>query len=232
MCDVRSVTETTGGRLTAWPMTAFLESFVFGAANSVHCACMCGPIAVALHANATGAMWYHVGRTVAYGAMGVVLGGAGAALGTHELATPTAWVSFVLAAGLVALALLGERGAMKIPGLGGAVQAVLKRARRLPPFGRAAALGLATPLLPCGLLWSAFAGATVAGSPLGGGSVMVGFALGSLPLLFLAQTQATRLVQRFGPRTMLWVQRGAMLLAAAMLAWRGFISLQGESCCH
>ncbi len=213
-------------------MTAFLESFVFGAANSVHCACMCGPIAVALHANATSALWYHVGRTIAYGAMGVVLGSVGATMGARDLGAPTAWVSFVLAAGLVLLALVGERGALKIPGLGGAVQAVLQRARRLPPFARAAALGLATPLLPCGLLWSAFAGAAIAGSALGGGAVMSGFALGSLPLLFLAQTQAARLVQRFGPTTMLRVQRGAMLLAAGVLVWRGLVSWQGESCCH
>lgn len=213
-------------------MTAFLESFVFGAANSVHCACMCGPLAVALHANAASAWWYHVGRTIAYGALGVGLGAAGAAVGTHELGTPTAWVSFVLAAGLVVLVLFGERGAMKIPGLGHAMQSVLRSGRGLPPRLRAGLLGLATPLLPCGLLWSAFAGASIAGSPQGGGSVMLGFALGSLPLLLLAQLQAGALARRFGPLTLQWVQRGAMLLAAGVLAWRGLASLQGESCCH
>ena len=213
-------------------MTAFLESFVFGAANSVHCACMCGPLAVALHANVTSALWYHVGRTIAYGALGVGLGSAGAALGTEQLGTPTAWVSFVLALGLVLLAVIGERGAMNIPWLGAAMQSVLRRGRRLPANVRAALLGLATPLLPCGLLWSAFTAAAIAGSPQGGGAVMTGFALGSLPLLLLAQTQAGNLARRFGPRTMQWVQRGAMLLAAAVLVWRGFVSLQGESCCH
>jgi sulfite exporter TauE/SafE len=76
------------------------------------------------------------------------------------------------------------------------------------------------------------AGATVAGSALDGGTVMAGFALGSLPLLFLAQTQATRLANRFGPDTVRWVQRTAMLTAAGMLIWRGVVSLQGESCCH
>jgi uncharacterized protein len=93
-------------------------------------------------------------------------------------------------------------------------------------------MGLATPLLPCGLLWSACAGAAVAGSSLAGGTVMLGFALGSLPLLLLAQTQAGRLARHFGPRTLMWVQRGSMLLAAGLLAWRGILALQGESCCH
>lgn len=213
-------------------MTAFFESFIFGAANSVHCACMCGPIAVALHANAKSAVWYHSGRTAAYGAMGVGLGSIGAALGTRELGTPTAWVSLMLAAGLLLLVLTGERGVVRIPGLGNAMQKVLRRGRALSPRGRSLLLGLATPLLPCGLLWAAFASAAVAGSAVGGASVMTGFALGSLPLLLLAQLQAHWLTRKFGPTTLLWIQRSAMLLAAAALAWRGIVALQGESCCH
>ncbi len=213
-------------------MTAFLESFVFGAANSVHCACMCGPLAVALHANATSALCYHGGRTAAYGAVGVALGAVGTAVGTDQLGQPTAWVSLVLALGLVVLALVGERGAIAIPWLGGALQSVLRRGRGLPPAARATLLGVATPLLPCGLLWSAFTGAAVAGSPLGGGAVMTGFALGSLPLLFLAQTQAGRLTRRFGPAGLQWIQRSAMLLAAGVLVWRGVAALQGGGCCH
>jgi len=50
---------------------------------------------------------------VAYGAVGVVLGGLGCAVGSGELGAPTAWVAFVLAAGLAALRVsarrLGER---------------------------------------------------------------------------------------------------------------------------
>jgi uncharacterized protein len=61
---------------------------------------------------------------------------------------------------------------------------------------------------------------------------MTGFALGSLPLLFLAQTQAGRLLRRFNPRTLAYVQKGAMLAAAALLVWRGIASTQGGSCCH
>ncbi|MBX3463552.1 MAG: sulfite exporter TauE/SafE family protein [Planctomycetes bacterium] len=207
------------------------ESFVFGAANSVHCACMCGPLALAFDTSAMGAISYHIGRTISYGALGVGLGALGAAFGSDQLGAPGAWVSFVLAAGLVLLALVGERGALRLPGLGRLAQRALGRARRLPAHARAGALGLATPLLPCGLLWSACAGATVAGSGLAGGGVMVGFALGSLPLLLLAQTQVARLLQRFGPRTLSWVQRAAMLGAAAVLAWRGVMAVQGSSCC-
>lgn len=212
-------------------MPPLVESFVFGAANSVHCACMCGPLAIAFHGGTGGSWSYHIGRTFSYGALGVVLGLAGRAVGSHELGEPTAWVSFVLAAGLVLTVLLGTRGTLRIPGLGALTQRVLARTRALPPAWRALALGLGTPLLPCGLLWAACAGAAVAGSGIDGGGVMVGFALGSLPLLWLAQSQAVRLAQRFGPTTMLRVQRLAMLSAAGVLVWRGIVALQGGSCC-
>lgn len=213
-------------------MPLLFESFVFGVANSLHCAGMCGPLALAFAGGTTGALSYHTARTISYGALGVVLGTLGTAFGSHELGAPTAWVSFALAFGIVVLVLVGERGAVRVPGLGPLVQRVLGRARRLPPVWRAAAFGFGTPLLPCGLLWSACAGAAMAGSSLGGGSVMFGFALGSLPLLLVAQTQATRLAQRFGPGTLLWVQRIAMLSAAAVLVWRGVLAMQGDSCCH
>lgn len=211
-------------------MTPLFESFVFGAVNSLHCAAMCGPLALAMQGGAFGAASYHLGRTLAYGSLGVVLGAAGAMLGSRQLAAPTAWVAFVLAAGLLVLALLGERGALSIPGLGPLLQRQLARGRALSPGLRCLLLGALTPLLPCGLLWSACAGAAIAGSPLAGGTVMFGFAIGSLPLLLLAQTQAVRLARRFGPRTLLWITRGTMLLAAAVLVWRGAAVLAGGSC--
>jgi sulfite exporter TauE/SafE len=213
-------------------MTPWFESFVFGAANSLHCACMCGPLALAFAGGTKGACSYHLGRTVAYGAIGVVLGGLGCAVGSSELGAPSAWVAFVLAAGLLVLALAGERGAIAIPILRTAVQSVMARTRALSPAARAGMLGLCTPLLPCGLLWAACAGAAVAGSALAGGCVMLGFALGTLPLLLLAQTQAGRLARRFGPTTLRWIQRAAILLAALMLVWRGITGMQGGCCCH
>lgn len=213
-------------------MTPWFDSFIFGAANSLHCACMCGPLALAFEGGAGGACAYQLGRAGAYGTIGVALGGLGGVLGASALAAPSAWVAFVLAAGLVVLATIGERGALAIPGLGGALQRALARTRTWSPAWRAGALGLATPLLPCGLLWAACAGASVAGSPIAGGGVMLGFALGSLPLLLLAQSQAGRIARRFGPRTVRFVQRAAMLLAAATLVWRGLAAVQGSTCCH
>lgn len=213
-------------------MNLWLDSFVFGAANSLHCACMCGPLALMLQGNVVSSFSYHAGRTAAYGTLGVVLGGLGAVVGSTELAAPASIVAFVMAAGLILLVLVGERGAMRIPGLERMVPRLTARTRHLSPTARAGILGVVTPLLPCGLLWSAFAGASVAGSAADGAAVMTGFALGSLPLLFLAQTQAGSFARRFGPRAVQILQRSAMLLAAGALVWRGYANLQGSSCCH
>jgi len=136
-----------------------------------------------------------------------------------------------MAGGLIALALFGDRGVMRIPLIGQLVPRITARTRRLSPVTRAAMLGVVTPLLPCGLLWAAFAGASVAGSATSGATVMAAFALGSLPLLFLAQSQAGRIATRFSPRSVQILQRSAMLLAAITLAWRGYANLHGDSCC-
>lgn len=213
-------------------MDSLLDSLVFGFANSLHCACMCGPLALLIHGSVIGMASYHVGRTTAYALVGLGLGSLGAALGADSLAQPASIVAFVLAAGILVLLCFGERGALNVPGLRRVVPAVNARARELSPRLRALLLGAITPLLPCGLLWSAFAGASLAGSPIAGATVMAGFAIGSLPLLLLAQSQAGRIAQRFGPRTVRNVQRVAMLLAVIALVWRGIVFSQGDSCCH
>jgi sulfite exporter TauE/SafE len=99
---------------------------------------------------------------------------------------------------------------------------------------RAAVLGLATPLLPCGPLYMMLALAMANGSAAGGAEFTVAFGLGTLPLLALAQTQLHRLGLKFSPLTLLRVQRGMALVAAAVLAWRLRGTLIGDevSCCH
>ena len=212
-------------------MSLLIESFIFGAANSVHCACMCGPLAIAFGARPRDTTAYQMGRALSYSAVGTALGGSGALLGSHEVGVPTATVAYVLAIGLVLLALVGERGSLKIPFLSRLLARATAKSRRLSPTLRAGLLGVCTPLLPCGLLWSACAAATVAGSAPNGAIVMLGFALGSLPLLVLAQWHAPSLARRLSPRTLKLVQTLAMLLAAVVLLWRGVLASQG-GCCH
>jgi sulfite exporter TauE/SafE len=211
-------------------MSPWFDSFVFGAANSLHCAGMCGPLALAFQGGNGPAVAWHLGRLVSYAAIGLVLGGLGGAMGAAHLGSPA--VALVLAAGLVVLALVGERGALSIPGLAGPLQRVLARTRGSSALWRASVLGLLTPLLPCGLLWAACSSAAIAGDSLAGGAVMAGFALGSLPLLVVAQTQIGSLSRRLGPTALRVLQKAAMLSAAGLLVWRALAAMHGNSCCH
>src|SRR5262249_5366928 len=102
---------------------------------------------------------------------------------------------------------------------------------RQGPLQRGAALGLMTPLLPCGLLWAACAAAAIAGSAGDGALVMAAFALGGLPLLVLVQGPLGGLLRRLAAPKLDLVRRGAMALCAGLLLWRGVVGLHG-SCCH
>jgi sulfite exporter TauE/SafE len=68
-----------------------------------------------------------------------------------------------------------------------------------PALPTAAALGFATPLLPCGPLYFILAAALLAGSALRGAEFMLAFGLGTVPLLWLAQSQFHRLQARLSP---------------------------------
>ncbi|GAB4144131.1 MAG: sulfite exporter TauE/SafE family protein [Planctomycetota bacterium] len=208
------------------PMTPLLESFLFGLVNSLHCAGMCGPLALSLGG---GAWTYQAGRLISYGTLGVVVGSLGRGLGSGELGTPSAWVAFALALGLLMLALVGDASSIRIPVVSRWLARGVAAARALPARRRGAVVGLLTPLLPCGLLWAAVAAAALSGSWLGGAQVMVGFALGAVPLLSLAQGLA--LHRRLSPLALARIRRGAMLLAAAALIWRGAHALGSGSCC-
>ena len=84
----------------------------------------------------------------------------------------------------------------------------------------AAALGFATPLLPCGPLYFLIALALLAGSAARGAEMMLAFGLGTVPLLWLAQAQFHWVRRRLSP---LWLNRTRValaLVAAATIGWR------------
>jgi sulfite exporter TauE/SafE len=84
----------------------------------------------------------------------------------------------------------------------------------------AAALGFATPLLPCGPRYFVVSLALLSGSAVRGVEFMLAFGIGTVPLLWLAQSQFHWVRQRLSP---LWLARTRMAVAlttAAVIAWR------------
>ncbi|MGA1524164.1 MAG: sulfite exporter TauE/SafE family protein [Planctomycetota bacterium] len=210
------------------------QGMVFGLANSLHCAGMCGPMAAFFLDAPRAAIPYHTARTLAYVGVGTLAGTAGLAVGAADWGHGGAVMALVLALALLAFALGLDRHLGRVPGAGRIVTATIQRTRSMSPYGRAAAIGLLTPLLPCGLLSAAGSAAGAAGGPAEGAASMFGFALGLLPVLVITQANLGFLQRALGPERVQLVARITMVLAALMLGGRAVASLTaagpGDAC--
>lgn len=225
-------------------------AFVAGLVTSLHCIGMCGPLACAViplrnpagrwstDAHVVGSV-YHVARLAGYAALGALFG----ALGRLPLewlgAGVVRWLPWTLVVFFVAMAFRWDRHLPRVPFLGNVHLRVHGWMRGRPPAWAAAALGLVTPLLPCGPLYLVAALAMTAGSALRGVEFMLAFGLGTIPLLWLLQSNFHWIRLRLSPVWISRLQTGLALVAAAAIAWRlratlGFagpaIGLPG--CCH
>lgn len=208
---------------------------VLGLASSLHCVTMCGPlIAVASAplrptAGATSParllLWqatYNLGRGLTYVVIGGVLGAVGQAL-TSLFAAKLVGGIVQLALGLLIVALgvwqLRKGSAVSTAGDGPltrAIRSVMTSRRSLGMLG----LGLLTGLLPCGVLYAAFARSLAAQSFSEGAALMGAFWLGTVPLLAgvgLLSGQVFRAAGRYA----------AVLLCVAMVATGGWLGVKG-----
>ncbi len=202
--------------------TAFLLGFV----GSVHCAGMCGPLALALPhwgrgqgSFLAGRLLYNLGRLFTYGILGAIFGlvGQGATLVGLQR-----WVSLTLGALILMGLVISPRLAHQVPiargvnwlkqRLGGLLQS-----RGLPAlFG----VGLLNGLLPCGLVYVAAAAAVATGDVLSGVRYMLVFGLGTVPMLLIISLLGAKL--RFSFR--LRMQRlipASLALVGVLLMLRG-----------
>lgn len=189
-----------------------------GLVTSVHCAGMCGPLTCAALPRPSAA--YHAGRLASYGVIGAVCGALGRGPLDWLSDSPLALLPWFLVAVLLATA-LGIKPRLPRPWF---VQKFYARWRLLagnrPLWQRGAVIGLMTPLLPCGPLYLMFGACLLTGSALQGLEFAMAFALGTVPLLWLAHGSWRMLALKFGPRTLSRVQRGLAFTAAAVLVWR------------
>jgi hypothetical protein len=166
-----------------------LTAIVLGLVGSLHCAGMCGPLALALPAAGTsgpgflsGRLAYNLGRILTYCLLGVVFGLVGKTL---VVAGVQRWVSI----GLGLMLLIGLFSSRKlalwrpvtsfVEGLKSRMGSLLRRRS----FSSRLSLGLFNGLLPCGLVYVACAGAVATGGLLSGLAYMAGFGLGTVPMM-------------------------------------------------
>lgn len=202
-------------------------AFVAGLVTSLHCAGMCGPLACSLMpvrgdaADAqTVSTTYHLTRLASYAALGALAGGLGELPLSFVSASFLRWFPWLLVLFFIALAFRLDRYVPKPAALSRLSFRLTARLRMRSRVHAAAALGLATPLLPCGPLYVLIALALVSGSALRGIEFMLAFGLGTVPLLWLAQSQFHWVRRKLSP---LWLNRTRIVLAlvtAALLGWR------------
>jgi sulfite exporter TauE/SafE len=198
-----------------------------GLATSLHCAGMCGPVACSLmglkaapQQQQQAAALYHGGRVFSYTTLGVIAG----AIGYWPLAqitrSPVMVLPWILAVVLLFMA-LGFRLHLPKPLF---LRKWSARTRlklcRIPVRRGAFALGLATPLLPCGPLYLMTGIALASGSAVKGAEFMMAFSMGTIPLLWFAQHRFHVWRQQLGAVAMDRVKRGICLVASLMLIVR------------
>lgn len=197
--------------------------------GSAHCASMCGPF-VACYAgqradevssrasNRRAAVGYHAARMATYVTLGMLAGALGTALddvaARAGVARGAAWLSaaLILASAGAQLAATSkrvqawrERSGLRsrASGKGRGLfrrRDVLVQLGRAPRVVRATGLGLLTPLLPCGFLYSFVLLAAGTGSVLRGAVVMAILWLGTAPALLGVGALTAALSRRWGDR--------------------------------
>ena len=202
-------------------------AFVAGLVTSLHCAAMCGPLSCALMPRAgertdasTVSTVYHVSRLAGYATLGALAGGLGRAPLLWLSQSALRWLPWLLVVVFVGIALRWDRYLPKIAALGRLTWKLQGWMRGRSRVQAAAALGLSTPLLPCGPLYFILALALLSGSARQGIEVMLAFGLGTVPLLWLAQSQFNWVRRKLSP---LWLARTRVTLAlatATLIGWR------------
>lgn len=215
-------------------MGAVLAILTASLLGSVHCAAMCGGLACLYVEPSVRRLGlphalYNGGRLVAYAALGAIAGGVGG--GVDHFAAAAGWARLAaIVAGLLMVAYglvrLAATAGIRVPAFGAGpivarpVAHAVAWARRRNPLLRAATIGLATGMLPCGWLYAFVLTAAASGSVASGAVVMTVFWIGTLPMLLAIGVGVQRGAGALGRRL--------PVLAAATLVVVGALTVAGR----
>jgi Uncharacterized conserved protein len=226
-------------------MTDYFAAFILGLLGSLHCAGMCGPLAMALPVTggsavsfAAGRAAYNLGRVLTYCALGIVFGLLGK---TFWLAGVQRWASIALGV-LLLVGLFSSRKLavwQPVTALVGWLKVRMAGMLRRRSFASLTLLGSLNGLLPCGLVYVAGAGATTSGDVLGGAGFMAAFGAGTVPMM-LAISLSGKLIPVSVRLKLVKAIPVSVFLLATLLILRGmslgipYLSpdLAMGSCCH
>lgn len=206
-----------------------VAAFVAGLLVSLHCVGMCGPLSCALIGQKKGKSAlpshaiYHAGRFVSYSLLGALAGGLGSKVVSWVGENPARFAPWAMAAFFSALAFNLDGYFTRWQAKSGFGRGFVQKAYRLSGNTRGLALGLLTPLIPCGPLYLMLWTSTLSGSSQAGAVVMLSFAAGTAPLMLLAQSGWAWLSLRMDAKKLGYVRRGLALVAVGLLCLRAFV---------
>lgn len=159
-------------------LSAISAAALAGLIGSPHCIGMCGSFALACGGKVSQTAAWHAGKIFTYASLGALAGLLG------DSVPGPSWVATVVSAALViwfaaGLAGLTPEPTLRIPGL----TRLATRAATRGDLGSRFVFGMATGLLPCGLVYATLGIAVASGSPLTGAASMAAFGLGTAPAL-------------------------------------------------
>lgn len=170
-------------------MEFLLPGIILGLLGSLHCAVMCGPIALALPIGRSGKYTSHLlhqsGRVVTYAILGALVGTLGAGISFAGWQQPLSIaVGILLLAGLLSKwpTLLNWKPYRTFYG---SLQKQFSAKLRGGSPHRFLITGMINGLLPCGLVYAALISSMGTGTTINGIMMMVGFGIGTGPLLLV-----------------------------------------------
>jgi sulfite exporter TauE/SafE len=186
----------------------FVSAFIVGLAGGVHCVGMCGGIVGALSyaipKNASPfpyTIMYNLGRILSYSLAGGLSGYLGVVF-ANQVTQGLVVLQFISAVFLMLLAayISGVWAALtKVETLGRHIWAYLQPiSRRFIPFTSplsALPYGMIWGWLPCGLVYSVLTWSLASGSFTNGALLMIGFGMGTLPIMILMSLGFTSIQQ-------------------------------------
>lgn len=207
-------------------MAIFITAFLLGIGGSLHCVGMCGPLVMGIPfqngnvRKSVSLVLYHIGKSTAYGLLGIVLGlfGKGISLMNWQQA-----LSIIAGLLIILFAFLPHLlQSNKINFLfGKKFGTLLQQVRTKPKAWHFSALGFLNGFLPCGLVYTALAGASVTADPFKGFLFMFIFGIGTVPalgILGIFKSQMGQTARAYLRRTSLIISLvlGSLLIARGL----------------
>ena len=202
-------------------------ALIAGLITSAHCVVMCGQLSCAFAPSKAVddnpqlvLTCYHLAKLLSYALVGTLAGAFGSVVIRSVSSSWLNLLPWIIVVFFLLVAFRLDRFFPKPIWTGGLYQKMTARFSRLRKPVAAAMIGLASPLLPCGPLYMIFGLALFSGSALKGAEFAIGFGLGTLPLLWFAQSHFMRIQFKMTSWKLLRIQRSLALIAALMVAWR------------